>query len=183
MVNLISATIFIFLNPYTYSNPIIKSYSMYKWRNQVAKKQIFKSPDEYIPNFKGRINEIYYNFLNTNKLRNFNLLYLPIKVNDNFKYLLLNIEKVVFFLGLIYICKEMLFSLIKKRPNFPLILFLFISILVQIITASYLSLNWSRYYVQLVLFFTFIQSLGVAQVFLILKFTLYRLKIFKEKNK
>lgn len=180
IVNLVVFFVFVAIDPYLYTNPTKNTLYMYQWRDYVSNTQTLMYPDDIL-NPKDRLYKIYQNLLISNANRNntannyFTQLF-PFRTSSSiFKTIWHNMLKILFITSTVYLFGTLVFKnyLLKNKivnitqitSNLrPIVWLLILSILVQLVTSTYLKLDWDRYYLHLIFFFTFMESLGLYLV-------------------
>ena len=155
VLNLFFFISFVSLHPYLQQSPLKNIMNVYKYKSVQASDQAKQYPDFNLTSFASRIKHIYYNFLlNPKEHCHYNGVYF-----FNLKSCSINIffyaKLLAFIFGLIaFIYKTHLHRDVQN------ILFLMLFIFLQIVMGFYLVLDWDRYYVHLIYFFTFFTVYG-----------------------
>lgn len=146
---LIVLVVFTFLNPYVYPDPLRRIWEMVQYRFDLSHRQAVNFTADIPLGFRSTLKQIFENFFVNKNVLGFNNLVF------NKNYNSFGLALFIFFtLGLISEIGE-----IKKGNKLAKILLIsFISTL--LITASYITINWPRYYIHLVLFFIYYQISG-----------------------
>lgn len=177
---LLSITIFCFLfvllHPFFYNNPPKNTFFMYNVRYQISGKltQSMNQGYAYLPDFSSRIARIYRNFYSKNSLLFYNL---PITVktltNNKFSYTIFLLTIITSLIGVLEVVKGVV------KNNKPIQLFLLAFMFIQITTAFYLLIDWDRYYIHLILFFSCLLGLGINKMYLYIVSEMNRIKSHK----
>lgn len=164
-VNIFTLFIFVFLNPFLYENPLENTQFMFEWRRKMVLLQMGGWPETALPTFFDRIKQIYSNFFAEETFNEYNTIPYP---RPN--YIFISYVLLFFFILGIFSTLLIIYNRTAQGRAYSVILLLFI--LTQLIMGFYLALNWQRYYVQLVFFIVFFQSIGVISFGTILKYFL-----------
>lgn len=151
IISILTLIIFIALNPFTYSNPIVKISKMFEWRSKVVSDQYPFDAHQIPDSFISRVTNVYWNYYGTVRSADFTTR-LPFFSNTSVLYVAL------FSLGIIFLVVNYLH---KKTDRKIIGLFVTIFILLQFFAGIYLKLNYQRYFVHFVFFFNFIQVYGL----------------------
>lgn len=152
---LISLIIFVYLNPFTFSNPIKNIQYMFNWRMNMAYNYQAEGNSHHhlIPNGALRVKKIFQNFYFSNQVSLFNGIKILETLSKSKMYGIY--QFILFMIGSLY-----LFKLTIKKNIFAIVtLSSFITILV--LMSYYLVLDWDRYYVHLLIFFIMFQIFGL----------------------
>jgi len=168
---LFSILIFIVLNPFTYSNPIIKIPQMFEKRMEAATVQSKQFPSNYLPTPASRLNRIYSNFFSSN--------YYACEYNNI--YFLSFFSKYPPILLILFLCGIFSEIYLAAKSNKKSLILLIIFLCILTTMSFYLKLNWDRYYIQLIFFVVFYQYIGLAFLFDRIKKSL--IKILNPNNK
>lgn len=145
--------IFIALNPFTYSQPLknVKYMFEHRWRHSINLATYFT--ESYIPPGTTRMWKILENFYFSKQTPYFNgvEIFKSFSQKEDYGIYLF----VLFLLGLLYLLKQ------SFKNNIKTLVFLVSFVLIYMIMVYYLILDWSRYFVHLVLFFTVFQLFGM----------------------
>lgn len=145
---------FLILNPFLYSDPLRNFGLMLNLRLKIVQGQTREYTDTFLPSFKSRLVKIYTRFLDPTRTENFNTPYFLRK--DSIFYN--SFSSFFFVLGVF----SALLKFAKEKNNHrPIKIVTIIFFLTQFIMGWYLVLDWSRYYVQLVIFFVLFEALGI----------------------
>jgi hypothetical protein len=164
---LIMSTTFVILNPYVYQNPIKKTLEMFHNRKQVTRNQIHEEPHIYIPPTKTFSTMIQRFFTPENAT----YMNAPYKFSGLGNYA--NILAIFFVIGII----RQLYLAKQKHMASIIMLCYFLATITT--TSLYLNINWERYFVHLLLFVLFYQTLGVISTWEIIQHVL----VHKRKSK
>lgn len=171
LIPLTSVFIFIFLNPFTYTKPIENILSMYKHRTISAAGAAIHNSDKHLSTPISRITKVFENFYFQNDEPAFadNII-----TKDKISFYQYNWFLIILFIiGFISLIQ----NVIKKNITAIIIITTFTGTLLTL--SYYLVIDWSRYYVHLIFFIIFIQTLGLFTLFK----KLHRyFKIFTDKN-
>jgi len=147
---LVTFSIFVTLNPFTYSHPSQKSLTLFTHRYETLAFQTAAFPQDALFSSAQRLSALFEILLHPSQ---FNLypLSIPFLLHLLLGYLLL----VFFLLGV-----TVTLSRSSPLPRTPLGVF-FITLL---LTSMYFSLKWPRYLIHLVIFIVYFQSLGLFSI-------------------
>lgn len=148
----ISVILFISLNPFTFSDPFKNVQYMFTWRVNQALYQVDIFFEAYLPDNFVRIKKVFENFYSPASITHFNSPKFVSFSTEKYWFIVV----ILFLIGFLYSVK----LACKKDKSAILLLSSFLLILISM--SYYLLLNWSRYYVHLVLYFVLFQSLGLS---------------------
>ncbi len=167
---LISLIIFIVINPFTYSDPVKNVQYMFNSRMKTAVNQAEVLHESYIPPGVARIKKIFANFYFSRQTQYYNsnkIFKKFVHVKNDGVYLF-----ILFILGLFHLLRQTL------KKNITAIIVLISFLLILGFTICYLILDWARYYIHLVLFFSIFQYLGL---FFLIQFIYKYTKLFAKR--
>ena len=151
---IIGFVLLVAINPFTYSDPIGKTTSLFTWRTYIASGyQSRLDPKAVLPDALSRFRAIGVNFFSSARVQYFNgsELLKSISPVPYYNYFLV----IVTVIGIVYVLR-----LILKKNISAIVTGTSFAIVVTCM-GCYLVLNWDRYYVQLPLFFVLFETLGL----------------------
>lgn len=175
---LVCLIIFIALNPFTYSQPLKNVKYMFDHRWETALSQARQFSNSYIPPGRMRMWKILKNFYFSRQTPYFNgvEIFKSFSQKKNYGIYLF----VLFLLGLLYLLEQ------NFKKNIKTIIILVSFVLIYMIMVYYLILDWPRYFVHLVLFFSIFQLFGLLTLikysYKLSKFLVEQLINYIDKN-
>lgn len=167
-VNILTFLVFINTNFFIIKSPIKNMISYYQYKNIEAQQQADNYPINKLDSPIERVKMIYRNFLyNPHFMNVSDLLHKNInRITNNGLYRLF--FRITFLLGM-----GAVFLLFFKKKNSINKLIFVVFLLTQIIMSLYLIMNWSRYYIQIALFFIIFSVLGLTSL---INFIIFQIK-------
>ena len=149
----ISLSVFVLLHPTTYKNPRNTIPEMYEFRKKATVRFAEAYPHTFLPTTKAKFTQIFENFYFGKDYYDFNGL----------KFIASNIKYGTFLFALFLIGLFVEIKRMMKDKKLPRVILIFFFTTVVVMT-WYLSLNWTRYYIQLVFFFIYYQFTGLFSI-------------------
>lgn len=163
---LISISIFILLNPYTYQSPLLNIQKMFNHRVEAVAYQSVVFPNVRLSNYSSRLLFVANTFFNN---------HLFIDVYVTFVYKLFGV--IFFAMGFVNELVQ-----IKKKNTFSKYLLIFF-ILTFVFTVAYLQISWERYLLFLILFVIYYQSVGIVVFYGKIKLLIKKFAVKLKLNK
>jgi len=151
IVLLISLSIFFFINPFLFPDPINNVKLLYGYRNMTANLQSIMFPEAYLGSPLVRFWAIFRNFFGNGLAMKFNGMY-SISTMSSFYSI------VIFVLFIAGILREIIKAF--SGDKFRITIMAFFG-LVMLFMCYYLVLDWERYYIQLVMFIYYYEFVGL----------------------